>query len=65
MQAIIIVRRYDMKPVLECWEHELTGRIVKAEFLAMTSLAWLQGYNRAVKIAGGVEPSAEQLRAQF
>ena len=65
MQAITIVRRADMKPVLECWDHELHGRVVKSEYLAMTTLQWLEGFNRAVKVAGGIQPTAEQIRAQF
>lgn len=65
MQAVVIVRRADMKPVLECWEHELNGRVVKPEFLGMTTLQWLQGFNAAVQVAGGVQPSPDQLRAQF
>lgn len=65
MQALVIIRRADMKPVLECWEHELHGRVVKADFLAVSSLQWLQAYNRAVSLAGGTEPTPARLRAQF
>lgn len=65
MQAITIVRRSDMKPVLECWDHELQGRLVKSEFMAVTTLQWLQGFNKAVKLANGNQPDVKLIRAQF
>ncbi len=65
MQAWTIIRREDMKPVLECWDHELRGRITKPEFWAMPTLQWLQGFNRAVKIANGNQPDPDLIRKQF
>lgn len=65
MQAIIFIRRSDMKPVLECWSHELNGLIAKPEYMAVTTLEWLQGFNKAVNLANGNQPSAELIRAQF
>jgi hypothetical protein len=62
MQSIVIIRRADMVPVLECWAHELSGLVVKPEYLGLTVIDWLRGFNSAVKLAGGSQPTAEQIR---
>lgn len=65
MQSITIVRLSDMKPVAEFWSHELHGRALKREFMAVDSVTWLQRFNRAVELAGGAQPSPALIRAQF
>lgn len=65
MKPTVIVRLSDMKPVLECWDHELIGLALKPGFASFTSLHWLQGFNRAVALAGGMQPTPDLIRAQF
>lgn len=62
MQSIAIIRLSDMKPVLEVWAHECQGHVLKSGFISCTSVQWLQAFNAAVKDAGGVQPSPDQIR---
>ena len=62
MESWVIVRASDMRPVVECWGHELRGRAMKAGFLAFPSLRWLQIFNAAVRACGGVQPDPETIR---
>jgi len=65
MQAYVVIRKSDMKPVLECWSRELTDKTLKPEFLALPTVQWLQSFNSAVKAANGSQPTADQIRAEL
>jgi hypothetical protein len=62
MYTVVVIRKSDMKPVLECWNYELEGKVLKDEYLVFSSLDWLRAFNQAVKLAGGVQPTMEQIR---
>ncbi len=53
----IIINRSTGQPVCEVWSLKDTLKFNPEKVEVVATLAWLQRYNRLVKLAGGVQPS--------
>jgi hypothetical protein len=55
----VIIDRSTGKPICETFEPAWLEQVDGERFEILTTLEWLQRYNRLVKEAGGVEPTPE------
>lgn len=61
----IIIKEATCKPVLECWDYELQGLVLKSDYIGLPTKDWLYAFNRAVKKANGNQPSVAQIKAEL